>query len=198
MRTVTRVSLQFTDALKNSFWAELSAAFGRRDLALAKRLHRTAFRLSLIFGGLGVLGLAVVGPRLFRLWTHGRVGFDSTAFHLLLLVVLANGLWNASSAVPLSSNEHGRLTLVYVITSVASLGVSAFLARYWSVSGIVVGMLTVEAVMAVVVLRSSTRLVEDKPLPLFWSCFRLPTKGDLKRAFSKRSNNTSVVEPVEL
>lgn len=195
MRTVTRVPLQLTDALKNSFWTEISVAFGRGDLGLARRLHRTAFQLSLLLGGTGVVGMAIAGPWLFQIWTHGRVGFDRSAFYLLLVVVLANALWNASSAVPLASNQHGILTTFYLLVSAVSLGVSAILARYLGLSGIVASMLLVDASMAIIVIRSSTRLVQDTPGGLFRNCLKLPSKLPFK---GSAAAETETIKPVEL
>jgi O-antigen/teichoic acid export membrane protein len=47
MRTLTRFGFQIMEAVKNSVWPELSAAYGEQNWGLARRLHRVACQASL-------------------------------------------------------------------------------------------------------------------------------------------------------
>jgi O-antigen/teichoic acid export membrane protein len=141
MRTLSRVALQLTDAVKNSVWPELSAAFGRKDWVLARRLHRAAFQLSMLLATATVILLALAGPRVFALWTHGRLHFDATTFDILLLAVLANSAWNASSSVALSANRHERMSLSYLGLSVASIAIACLLLPRVGLRGAALAML---------------------------------------------------------
>lgn len=171
MRTLSRVALQLTDAVKNSVWPELSAAFGRKDWALARRLHRTAFQLSMLLATATVILLALAGPRVFALWTHGRLHFDAATFDILLLAVLANSAWNASSSVALSANRHERMSLSYLGLSVASIVIACFLLPRVGLRGAALAMLFADLGMSLIVVRISNRLLSD-PLPEFLrACF---------------------------
>lgn len=170
MRTLSRVPLQLTDAIKNSVWPELSAAFGRGDWILAKRLHRSAFQLSLLLGGGAAICLAVAGPRIFDLWTHGKLHFDRYGFDILLLAVFANSLWNASSSVALSSNKHGRMSIFYLVFSVISISIAfAFLPRI-GLKGASLAVLFTDWCMSVVVVHISSRLLSDTFLSFLTGC----------------------------
>ncbi len=163
MRTLSRLALQLTDTVKVSFWPELSAAFGARDLPLARRLHRIAIQLSIVLAGVSLLFLFGAGPRLFALWTHGRIPFYAPVFNLLLLTGFANALWNASSAVPVAANRHRRLSLLYVAFSLLSIGVAYELSTRFGLPGIAAGMLFLDSCMAVAVVPISTGILEERP-----------------------------------
>ena len=85
IRTLTRFGLQFTDIVKNGVWPEISVAFGKSDLALARRLYQTATQLTFWTSIAGATVLYFAGERIFHLWTHGRVGFDAKVFTILLI-----------------------------------------------------------------------------------------------------------------
>jgi len=166
MRTLSRIALQVTDALKNSAWPELSASFGRNDLAFARRLHRGVFQASFLLAGIILVALYATGPWLFALWTHGRITLDLAAFHVLLLVVLANSMWNASSSVAMSVNRHESMSASYLALSVLSIALAVVLAHPLGLSGVAWGMFLADFGMSLVVLRLSTRILDD-PLPQF-------------------------------
>ncbi len=172
MRTLSRIPLQITDAIKNSAWPELSAAFGRGDHAFARRLHRGAVQAAIIIAAVLVLLLWPSGPLLFRLWTHGRISMDVRAFHLLLIVVFANSIWNTSASVAMSVNRHERVSLAYLAMSVVSIVVAYSLCCHFGLSGIAVGMLVADASMTAVVLRTSTRILQDPLRSFLVACVR--------------------------
>jgi O-antigen/teichoic acid export membrane protein len=186
MRTLTRTALQLTDAMKNSIWPELSAAYGRKDMELARRLHRSAFQLSTLMALFALSMLAIAGPRVFHLWTHGRLAFDAGAFYLLLLVVLANSGWNASSAVPMSANRHQRISVYYLVFSVASIGIAYVLLPRLGLRGAALGMLFADVGMSLVVVPTSLRMLSDSFPAFARSFFDFTQIGMLLRRFKLR------------
>jgi len=172
MRTLSRIPLQLTDAIKNSAWPELSAAFGRNDQPLARRLHRGAFQASLLIAAALTVVLWFVGPFAFRLWVHGRMVIALLPFHLLLVEVFVNSLWNTSSSVAMSVNRHERVSLWYLVFSVLSIVIVAVLSRYIGLAGVGVGMLVADLAMFVTVLTISTSIVGDTVPSLLMACCR--------------------------
>ncbi len=173
MRTLSRAALQLTDAVKNSVWPELSTAYGHKDWSLARRLHRSAFQLSMFLATVTLILLAIFGPRVFTLWTHGHLHFDATAFNILLISVLANSVWNASSSVALSANRHERMSMFYMTLSVSAIILAFLLLPRMGLSGAALATLFADLGMSVVVIRISTTLLSD-PLPSFLrACFDL-------------------------
>lgn len=162
MRTLSRPVFQLTDAVKNSVWQELSAAYGLHNWELARKLHRSACQISLWLALLASVALAVVGERLFTLWTHGRIVMDVPAFYILLAVVLLNSTWNASSAVPLAANKHQRLAIVYLVCTSVSLSLGYPLILHFGLSGAGGALLICEISMSIYVVRMSNKLLSDR------------------------------------
>lgn len=161
MRTLTRFVLQVMDSIKNSVWPELSAAYGAQDWRLARKLHRHACQASLWLAALSLAGLFVFGPRVYAIWTHGRVTMDPTTFHLLLLVMLASSFWNTSSVVALATNRHQRVAAVYICATAASVGLAVVLTRSFQLPGAAVSLLVVDLATGWFVIRESLGLLQD-------------------------------------
>jgi O-antigen/teichoic acid export membrane protein len=161
MRTLTRFVIQVMDSIKNSVWPELSAAYGAQDWRLARKLHRHACQASLWLAALSVAGLFVFGPRIYAIWTHGRVTMDPTTFHLLLLVMLANSFWSTSSVVALATNRHQRLAAVYICATAASVALAFVLTRSFQLPGAAVSLLVVDFATGWFVIRESLGLLQD-------------------------------------
>lgn len=161
MRTLSRTVFQLTDSVKNAVWPELSAAYGQSNWELARKLHRTACQISLWLALLASVPLALFGPRVFSIWTRGRVVMDVPTFYILLAVVIANAGWNASSVVPISANRHQRLALVYLGCTSASLAIGYLLTQHFSLKGAAIALLLCDCGMSAYVVPMSNRLVSD-------------------------------------
>ena len=185
MRTLSRTVFQLTDAVKSSVWPELSAAYGQQNWELARKLHRTACQVALWLAGLAAFGLAVTGPKIFELWTHGRVVMDVPTFYLLLAAVLVNSTWNASAAVPMAANRHERLAGLYLVCTSLALGVGYILTRHIGLSGAAASVVLCDIGMSVYVVRMSNRLVSDQ-WPAFAASMLDMTQFNVVRAKLRR------------
>ena len=166
MRTLSRPVIQLAYAMKNSVWQELSAAYGQQDWVLARKLHRSACQVSLLLALPCSIALTIAGPRIFALWTHGRLIMDVPTFDFLMGVVLLNSLWNASSAVPLAANKHQGLAIAYLISTGASLALGYPLIKYFGLRGAGSALLLCEICMCIYVVPFSNKLLSDR-----WSQF---------------------------
>jgi O-antigen/teichoic acid export membrane protein len=160
-RTVARTAFQLLNALSIALWPELSAAFGAKKIALARELHRQACRASVILSIPCVVLLWLGGPTLVRLWTRNAVALDTTCFHVLLIVVVANSFWYASSVVPMSTNAHSRIAAGYLLAAIASLGLGWLLLRPLGLIGPALALLAIDIGMVWLVLPTAIRQVED-------------------------------------
>ena len=155
MRTLTRFSFQIMEAVKNSIWPELSAAYGAQNWPLARKLHRVACQVSL-WSSLGtVTFLFFAGDKIIAIWTHGRITVDEPTFRWLLLVIIANSFWYTSSVVTIASNTHERVAVVFLIGTAASLAIARLLMPHFGLSG---------AAMALLRDRHHCWLVRSRPL----------------------------------
>jgi O-antigen/teichoic acid export membrane protein len=165
LRTVSRAALQGTEIFKLSFWPELSAAYGAGNLGLARKLHRLASQLALLVGTAIVLVLFITGPKLLRLWTHGKIHIDVPTFYLLLAGVTLTSLWNTSSVVPIAANRHTRIAIEQLASVVASLLCAIVLMHFIGLAGCGLGLLIGEIYMVLAVIPASNRLLGDQLAP---------------------------------
>jgi O-antigen/teichoic acid export membrane protein len=174
MRTLTRFGFQLMEAVKNSVWPELSAAYGRENWPLARRLHRIACQVSLWSSVGTVVFLFFAGERIVSVWTHGRIVMDVPTFHWLLLVILANSFWYTSSVVTIASNTHERVAAVYLAGTVTSLFLARLLMPHFGISGAAMALLAIDVIVGWYVLSSSLTTLKENTSDFCASMFRLP------------------------
>ena len=161
LRTLSRLNLQLTLVIKHSLWPELSRAFGVGDIPLARRLHRHACQAAFSVSILGSLLLWAIGPFIYRIWIRHNVGFDATCFHILLLVAVANSLWDTSAVIPMSINGHVRIATIYALATALSLALGWFFIPPLGIAGAALALLAIDVWMTGLVLRTALRHVQD-------------------------------------
>jgi O-antigen/teichoic acid export membrane protein len=179
MRTLSRIGYQMLAVVARTVWPEISTAFGAGRIELARSLHRRAFQLALVLSSACSVALAIVGPRVYGVWTHHTVRFDPLAFNLLLLVVLANSMWYTSSVVPMATNQHHTIAVAYTVGTMSSLGLAWLLMHRFGLAGAATALLCIDAAMIGVVLRSSLQLLSDTPGEFAASMLALPRLGPI-------------------
>lgn len=190
LRTLTRVSFQFLGIVANTLWPELSAAFGRGDVPLARKLHRHAYQAGLFISASVAIFLWATGPTIYHLWVRGAVHFDASAFHILLFVTIVNSLWYTSSVVPMATNAHNRIALIYLAITTGSLVGAWGLIPVFGLKGAAWALFSIDACMSWVVLRTSLRLVQDNASDFFFAVF---TSFPLREVFGARGRKVQEV-----
>src|SRR5882762_634481 len=182
MRTLTRFGFQIIEAIKNSVWPELSAAFGAQNWDLARRLHRTACQAALWLSLAAVAFLFVAGDHIFVFWTHGRVIMDVGAFRWLLLGIVANSFWYTSSVVTIASNTHERVAALYLAGTAGALILARYLMPHFGISGAAMSLLVIDIVLGWYVVRMSLARLEDRVTDFGAALLRLPRAVPLLRS----------------
>ena len=167
LRTLSRISVQVLSMVPISLWPELSRVFGQGNICLARRLHRLAWQASLILSLLGAMLLWIVGPFIYRLWVRQGVSFNSSCFRVLLLVAVMTCLWNASSVILMSVNDHFRIASTYVAVTALSLVLGSIFIRMLGITGAALALLLTEGWMTALVLRSALRHLQDSTNKFF-------------------------------
>src|SRR5712664_1428289 len=179
MRTLTRFGFTIMDAIKNSVWPELSAAYGAQNWDLARRLHRTACQAALWLSLAAVAFLFVAGDHIFRFWTHGRVIMDVGAFRWLLLGIVANSFWYTSTVVTIASNTHERVAALYLAGTAGSLILARYLMSDFGISGGAMSLLVIDVLLGGYVVRMSLARLEDRATDFGAALLRLPREFPL-------------------
>lgn len=160
-RTVSRVALQLVQMVNNTFWPEMSSAFGTNDIALTRTLHRRSCQLGLIIAVVIVAAMMTLGPWFLTHWTGGHVPPSRGLLSILLMVVIAYSLWSTSSTLLAAVNRHQKLAMWYLFGTSITVVLTYLLAKnfglYWAAASLLVS----EMVMNMYVLPASLKLSHD-------------------------------------
>jgi O-antigen/teichoic acid export membrane protein len=165
-RTVSRVALQMVQMINSTYEPEFSRSFARGDLQLVRTLHRRACQMALIisFAVVGVLSFA--GPYFLHHWTQGKVPPSRPLLMVMLLVVILYSLWSTSSGIMYATNQHRKLSAVYLGATGITVLITFIFARLYGLYGAAASLLVSEILMNIYVLPSSLNIAHDT-LPNF-------------------------------
>jgi O-antigen/teichoic acid export membrane protein len=173
-RTVSRVALQMVQMVNNTFWPELSLAYGARNKDLIRSLHRTACQLALILAFAVVAAMLSFGPWFLTHWTGGHVPPSRPLLAILLLVVILYSLWSTSSTLATAINQHQQLAAWYVAGTGVTVVFTYLLARRFGLYGAAASLILSEVIMNLYVLPNSLRLADDTLSAFVASMFHIP------------------------
>jgi O-antigen/teichoic acid export membrane protein len=174
LRTLSRVTYQLVIVVKHGIWPELSRTFGEGDISMARRLNRFAWQASLGISVVSTAFLWFAGPYVYHVWLHRQVAFDASCFHVLLLVVVVNSLWDIGSVIAMSINGHCRIAVLYSAAACASLGLAWILLPTWGTLGAAVALLAMDGFMTVFVLRTALKYTNDSLSDFSGSLLSIP------------------------
>ena len=160
-RTVSRVALQMMQMINNTFWPEMSSAFGAENTALLRSLHRRSCQMGMIMSFSVVLLMMTVGPWLLAHWTGGHVPPSRPLLTILLLVVVVYTLWSTSSTLVAAINRHQKLAANYLFATSITVVLTFFLAKHYGLFAAAASLVVSELVMNLHVLPESLRITED-------------------------------------
>lgn len=175
MRTVTRIASQVLMSLSRIIIPEMGSAFGRKDIAEVRKIHRKACQLSLWLATAAAVCIAFAGEFFLELWTGGRVDVDKTTLIILVAVTVLNAFWFTSFSIQMASNTHAAFTRKYILLNVVLLAFSLALTHWFGLPGAATGLLFIEAGMIYFVLPSSLSRTGDDFKPFLSSVARPPT-----------------------
>jgi O-antigen/teichoic acid export membrane protein len=161
-RTLTRFGMQLLRVIWSVTTPEISAAYGARNEALLRLIHRRSCQVSAWIAGAFVLGMAVFAGPVLNVWTAGEIPLDRELLYLLLAVVFVNSLWYVSLSVLFATNRHERVAVDYVIGSMLSLPLAYVLITPFGLSGAAIALLALEIFMTAAVVPRTVSSAGDR------------------------------------
>ena len=189
-RTVSRVALQLVQMVNNTFWPELSLAFGAKNIPLLRSLHRRACQMALVIAFLVVAFMMTLGPWFLHHWTGGHVPPSRGLLSILLLGVVIYSLWSTSSTLVAAINQHQKLAAYYITGTSITCVLVYFCARSFGLFGAATALLASELIMNIYVLPASLHISEDTFSAFLLSMLKVPPTlhpSTLFRRFLRRS-----------
>lgn len=193
-RTVSRVALQMVGMVNNTFFPELSAAYGAKNFDLLRSLHRRACQTALILSCFIVLCMMSFGPWFLTHWTGGHVPPSRSLLAILLFVVIVYSLWSTSSTLATAINKHQRLAAWYIVGTGVTVVFTYFLARRYGLYGAAASLILSEVIMNVYVLPASLSITHDTLPGFFASLLHYPESLKPAALLSRLSRSKPTLE----
>lgn len=167
LRTLSRLVFQFGTQVNKTIWPEISIAYASQDTALLFRLHCIAMKTTLFGSVLMGGGLIVFGEILVSHWGMGKIPYDFWLFVWLIIGVVFNSLWFASSSVLLGMGRHEKMTLFYAVINVFMLSVAPAVFSVFHGQGFACMLVLIEVVTLCYVLHGSLKATGNVFLDFF-------------------------------
>lgn len=181
LRTLCRLSFSSMNVIRFSAWPEISKAYGSGNLELARLLHRRCCQLSFWIVLSIVIILSFVGQPLFIFWTKGNLEFQADVFYIMLTLMITNTLWFSSSVVHTATNQHQRMTLIYVFLVSLSVMITSFFISDYGLISAAISLLFIDLIMVLYVFYGSVKILDETINALVRYIFSIPFLNRLKK-----------------
>jgi len=142
-RTLANLIRQLVGAMNSALWPDLTIMESSGALERLRRIHK------LLVAGSSTLCIAIAaalwyeGAEIISAWTLGRIQPDVTLLRLLLVLLVLQTPWLASSVFTASASRHEKLAVSYMASSILGLAVAVLLVKslgFWAIPiGLIIG-----------------------------------------------------------
>jgi O-antigen/teichoic acid export membrane protein len=135
LRTLSRVGLQFLNALTFPILPEFTAEHARDNLPWLKRVLGATTTVNALVGSIAGLVLVLSGNALLAWWTKGAIMAPQAMIEITALALVAAAVWNPMSLFLLAVNRHEKFTYALGGAVLLSVALTYAFARHWGVTG---------------------------------------------------------------
>lgn len=162
VRTLCRTALQPVIAVTRTLEPELASAYGGGDMPRARALWMHGSQYALWFAIVLALGLTLIGPYFFEVWTRGELEFTWPLYLLLMATSLVGCLSSITTMVCNATNRHVHVAGPYALGQAAGcLGLTFVLGELWGNPGVGLGLLLTELAVLALMTYMASRIVEQ-------------------------------------
>lgn len=159
LRTMTRSINQMYSVVNGAIMPELQIAIGERKETLSRRLFINGVRLSFIVSIAGVIIMSLLGLPIYNWWTQNQLKVSSNAWFILLIGIMFNAIWWTASVVFRAKNEPYHFSVYCIVSAVISVIFTYLLALPYGMLGAVIGYMSLDVMMAFLVLPTACRMI---------------------------------------
>ena len=120
-RTLMRFVIQAGVVANNALKPEISRMTGLGQFQQAEKFSIRTSKFIFLYAIAAYISLALLGPIIFELWSHGKVTATRLDLALIGFHAVINVAWFIPAALLIATNRHSRLSVIYGISSTASL-----------------------------------------------------------------------------
>lgn len=165
-RTLTRVIYQAGGLLAGATAVNFTFAFGKRDISEMQLLFRSTLNLCFWGATAGSIFLALAGPAIYGLWTHGEIPFDHVVFFLLLVDAILAALWFSAMAAVGSANQHSVSAWLFASLNALVVGLSFVVIPHGGLKALSALILAIDLILVFIVVGKGCQVCRDRPWPL--------------------------------
>jgi O-antigen/teichoic acid export membrane protein len=164
--TTTRTLVNFLRAVMNllawSIYPEISVAYGKKNLPVISGLYHRSFIIAFVLSLCCVVLLIFFGEPIYLIWTKHAMSFEPVFFYGMLIVLLVSCLWNITSMVLLSTNNHSSFTVAFLLTQLAGVGMTyVALIVYPDIAVVPIMLFVEEAFLLWFVMKEASKLLDS-------------------------------------
>ncbi len=165
-RTMARLTVQATSTLSAAVGPEMSRLYGASNREGLRVLFQRVNRVSAAFAIGFPLALAIFGPNILLVWTHGRIPYHRALLFTMLLYAAVSSAWHVPRALLLSINRHFAMAGASLVVAVSSLVLAWILGTRTSLDAVVWVMVVGELILAVAVHQLARTVLTDRSPPV--------------------------------
>ena len=139
-RTLARLIVQATSIFSHSVGPELSRLFGAQQFEQYHHLFRRSQFISVALVILTSVVVALLGPWILQIWTHGRIQYSGTLMWPMLLYATVVGVAHMPRILLMSINRHSSIALASIAVYSMSLAVAYLMGGMLDLTGIILVM----------------------------------------------------------
>lgn len=144
LRTIANSIRQLLAISMNSVWPDLTRFHAKGEEEKLTLLFHVALRATLVVGALFVGIFHYFGEWIFHLWLGGKVEYRQILMDLFLLYILQFVFWTSCSNLLMSINRHHEISILLIVSGVATTVAVFFGGQQWGLDGVVVGLIAVD------------------------------------------------------
>jgi len=161
LRTLSRLAMQPKQIITLLVEPELAMAHGQGNEGLFRSLFLKSCQIA-AWGSLAASAVVLIGgPFVLPYWTAGKIEMHWPLFILLLGTAFINGIWHAALRVPLATNRHEKIAIIFIISyGIVPLSAAYLLAGFLGLSGMGLALVVAELGTSIYMVNEALRLTQ--------------------------------------
>lgn len=182
VRTLSRSVNQLYSMVNVSVFPELQYEFGVGNIDKVKKIFRFSIISTVGIGFSGVIFLLFFGMWFYQIWTNNQISVSHIVWNIMSIGILFNAMWLTSSVIFRALNDPQKFTIFGFISAIVSIILSYLLSKYFGLVGAAFGSISLDILMAFLVLPYSFKAINLKFYEFINDC-RNDLAHILKRVF---------------
>ena len=144
-RTLSNMVMQIVRTLNNAVQPDLTILHAHGEFGRLRTVHRLLVTVSSSVCVAVAAALWFEGSDVIRVWTHGKLIPEIWFVRLMLLYLVLQAPWLASSTFTVACNRHRNLSRCYIAASLGGVLVAGLLIRALGLMAVPIGLIVGEA-----------------------------------------------------